>query len=107
MVKEDNDQSHRVAFRGGDMKEDLQEFGPRDAPEEDADNAPPTVGKNLSKVAEDEMEFLDGLKLKGFPEDEARRRERHGRSCLELIVRRCAGLITRSAISQIAYSSIY
>ena len=51
------------------MEEDRQELGPLDAPEEDADDTPPPIGKNLSRVAEDEMELLDTLKLKGFPED--------------------------------------
>ena len=39
-----------------------QEFGPLDAPEEDADATPPPIGANLSKVAEEEMEFLDSLR---------------------------------------------
>ena len=57
------------------MEEDRQELGPPDAPAEDAFDTPPTIGNHLSTVAEDEMDFLDGLKLKGFPKDEAQRRK--------------------------------
>ena len=49
MVKELDDRSRRVAFVGGNM-EDRQEFGPLGAPEEDVDDTPPPIGKNLSKV---------------------------------------------------------
>ena len=51
------------------MEEDRQDFRPLDAPEEDADNTTPPIGKNLLKVAEDEMEFLTGFEMKGFPQD--------------------------------------
>ena len=74
-IKELDDRSCRVAFAGEIMKKDRQELGPLDVPEEDADDTPPPIGTNLSKVAEDEMEFLDSLKIEGFPEGEAQRRK--------------------------------
>ena len=67
--------SHRVAFVGESIEEVRQEFGPLAAPEEDADAAPPPIGKHLSKVSEDEIQVLDAVNLKGFPEDEAQRRK--------------------------------
>ena len=35
----------------------------------------PTIGTNFSKVAEDEMELLDSLKMMRCPEDEAQRKK--------------------------------
>ena len=97
-----DDRSYRVAFAGEIVEEDRQEFGPLDAPEEDADDTPPPIETDLSKVAEDEMEFLDSLKMKGFPVDEAQRRRR-GWNCLELLVLRFAGCIIASATDRTRY----
>ena len=75
VVKELDERSHWVAFAGKSMEADRQEFGPLVAPEEDVDDTPPPIGKNISKVAEDKMVFLDGRKMKVFPQDEAQRRK--------------------------------
>ena len=88
------------------MEEDRPEFGPLDAQEEDADDTPPPIGTNLSKVVEDEKGSPDLLKMKGFPEDEAQRR----RAWMELpraIVRRFAGCIIASATNQTRHLDIY
>ena len=66
VVKELHSCSRRFAFAGEHLEEDRHELGPLDAPEEDADDTSPPIGKNLSKLAEDEFEFLDGLKIEGI-----------------------------------------
>ena len=49
-------------------------LGQRDADSGEPIQASP-IGRSLSKVAEDDMEFLDELKTEGFPQDGAERRK--------------------------------
>ena len=79
-VKELDDRAYRVAFVGEMVEDDRQEFGPLDAPEEDADDTPPPyrdeslkggrTQNGVPKLAQDEgiprgrgtaQESMDGL----------------------------------------------
>ena len=62
-----------TAFPAEMVQEELEERGPLDSPDDDGEL--PVPGDRLGNKAEEEQEFLDGLKLDGFPQNEQERRE--------------------------------